>query len=344
MPSIHEQISEQFGALHRRLKGWQVFPEPVTPEPPFQPFSGYRLAPVVDDGRVQTVGSSLLAGLSRWLGGKSPASPEQRVEEEEPTPTPLVRTDLIELQTSLPANLNLPREAFEAFLSQLAACREPLSFELVGQPEQIHAQFTLAPSDAPLVRRQLGAYFPEAVFIPTHGTLEVFAQEDRHHAIVEFGLARECLFPLAGGGKLDPFIGLIAALGELREDERAVYQVLFQPCRNRWADSLVRSVTDQEGRSLFANRPEFAGLAREKVAEPLYAAPALPRPSWACLAQELGPARLLAAVVCTHTLAVVSLQVVDKALSASAPAMATLQSSAVAAATALFAAHLREAR
>jgi hypothetical protein len=272
MPSIHEQISEQFGALHRRLKGWQVFPEPVTPEPPFQPFSGYRLAPVVDDGRVQTVGSSLLAGLSRWLGGKSPASPEQRVEEEEPTPTPLVRTDLIELQTSLPANLNLPREAFEAFLSQLAACREPLSFELVGQPEQIHAQFTLAPSDAPLVRRQLGAYFPEAVFIPTHGTLEVFAQEDRHHAIVEFGLARECLFPLAGGGKLDPFIGLIAALGELREDERAVYQVLFQPCRNRWADSLVRSVTDQEGRSLFANRPEFAGLAREKVAEPLYAA------------------------------------------------------------------------
>ncbi len=81
-----------------------------------------------------------------------------------------------------------------------------------------------------------------------------------------------------------------------------------------------------------------------RCAEPLYSAPALPRPSWACLAQELGPARLLAAVVCTHTLAVVSLQVVDKALSASAPAMATLQSSAVAAATALFAAHLREAR
>ena len=77
---------------------------------------------------------------------------------------------------------------------------------------------------------------------------------------------------------------------------------------------------------------------------PLLAAPALPRPPWACLSHELGPARLLAAVVCTHSLAVVSLQVVDKALSASAPAMATLQSSAVAAATALFAAHLRDAR
>lgn len=153
MPSIHEQLSEQFGALHRRLKGWQVFPEPVTPEPPFQPFTGYTLAPVVDDGRVPTVGSSLLAGLSRWLGGKTTAPPELPVQEKEPEPTPLVRTDLIELQTSLPANLNLPREAFEAFLAQLAACGEPLSFELVGQPEQIHAQFVLSPSDAPLVRR-----------------------------------------------------------------------------------------------------------------------------------------------------------------------------------------------
>jgi hypothetical protein len=272
MPSIHEQLSEQFGALHRRLKGWQVFPEPVTPEPPFQPFTGYTLAPVVDDGRVPTVGSSLLAGLSRWLGGKTTAPAELPVQEEEPEPTPLVRTDLIELQTSLPANLNLPREAFEAFLSQLAACGEPLSFELVGQPEQIHAQFVLSPSDAPLVRRQLNAYFPEAVFSPTQGTLEPFTRDDRHHAIVEFGLARECLFPLASGGKLDPFIGLIGALGELREGERAVYQILFQPCRHRWADSLLRSVTDPEGHSLFVNRPEFAGLIREKVAQPLYAA------------------------------------------------------------------------
>ncbi len=272
MPSIHEQLSAQFAALDRRGRGWQVFPEPVTPEPPFQSFTGYTVSTVVDDGRVPTVGSSLLSGLSRWLGGKTAAPPELPAQEEEPEPTPLVRADLIELQTSLPANLNLPREAFEAFLSQLAACGEPLSFELVGQPEQIHAQFALSPVDAPLVRRQLNAYFPEAVFIPTQGTLEPFTRDDRHHAIVEFGLARECLFPLASGGKLDPFIGLIGALSELREDECAVYQVLFEPAHPGWADSLLRSVTDPAGRSLFVNRPEFAGLIREKVARPLYAA------------------------------------------------------------------------
>ena len=77
---------------------------------------------------------------------------------------------------------------------------------------------------------------------------------------------------------------------------------------------------------------------------PLHAAPPAARPSWACLVQELGPTRLLAAVVCVHTLAVMSLQVVDKALAASAAGMATLQSSAAAAATALLAAHLHDAR
>jgi hypothetical protein len=68
------------------------------------------------------------------------------------------------------------------------------------------------------------------------------------------------------------------------------------------------------------------------------------RPAWACLAQELGPTRLLAAVVCVHSLAVVSLQVVDKALAATAAGMATVQASAAAAATALLAAHLRDPR
>jgi len=272
MPSIHEQLSAQFAAFERRGRGWQVFPEPVTPEPPFQPFTGYTLAPVVDDGRVPTVGSSLLAGLSRWLGGKAVTTPEPPVTEtEEPEPTPLVRDELIELQTALPAKLNLSHEAFEALLSQLAACEEPLSFELFGRPESIHAQFALSPQDAPLVRRQLTAYFPEAVFIPAQGTLEPFTRDDQHRAVVEFGLARECLFPLAAG-KLDPFIGLIGALSELREEECALFQVLFQPCRYPWADSLLRCVTDSEGRSLFVNQPELAGLAREKVSRPLYAA------------------------------------------------------------------------
>lgn len=75
-----------------------------------------------------------------------------------------------------------------------------------------------------------------------------------------------------------------------------------------------------------------------------YPAEALPQPllSWTCprwafLLQELSPSRFVAASVCTDSLALVSLQVVDRAISASAMGMEVLKSSAVSSATALFA-------
>ena len=267
---VHEQLSEQFAAFERRGRGWQVFPEPVTPEPPFAPFSGYTLAPVVDDGRVPTAGSSLLSSLSRWLGGKSSAQPSLPVQEEEPEPTPLRRDDLIELQTSLPANLKTSPEAFTAFLSHLVTCAEPVSFELFGTAERIVAQFATSRTDADTVRRQLTAHFPEAAFLPTKDTLVPLADPDAQQAVVEFGLEKEFLLPLAGGS-LDPFVGLAGAMGELRAGECALYQVVFQPCRHPWRDSILRSVTDGEGGALFVNRPDLVLLAKGKVSQPLHA-------------------------------------------------------------------------
>jgi hypothetical protein len=41
MPSVHEQLSEQFYQWETRGRGWQVFEEPVHPEPPFVPFHGH---------------------------------------------------------------------------------------------------------------------------------------------------------------------------------------------------------------------------------------------------------------------------------------------------------------
>lgn len=270
MPSVHEQLSAQFAAFERRGRGWQVFPHPVTPEPPFQLFRGYSLAAVVDDGRRPTALSSMVAGLSRWLAPPAASEPEPEPDRE-PEPTPLVRNELVELQTTLPANLSLPRETFEAFLSHLAVCAQPLAFELFGQPEKIAAQFAVHPQDAPLVRRQLNAYFPEATFIPTPNSLAGFDDADGYHGVVEFGLAREFLRPLATG-KLDPFIGIVGALSELREREAGLFQVLFQPCQNRWSESIMRSVTDASGKALFVNRPDLVMLAKHKVSKPLYAA------------------------------------------------------------------------
>ena len=90
--------------------------------------------------------------------------------------------------------------------------------------------------------------------------------------VVEFGLENEFMMPLATG-KFDPFVGIIGALSELLPGELALFQILWQPVRNRWAESIVDSVTNGYGGSRFSeNYPELTSAAAKKVARPLFAA------------------------------------------------------------------------
>ena len=73
MPTAHDHYSQQFQKWEVRGRGWQVFPEPVSPEPPFVPF-GYRkmtetLAP--DDGRKPTLLSSLMRKVANTVAPKT---------------------------------------------------------------------------------------------------------------------------------------------------------------------------------------------------------------------------------------------------------------------------------
>lgn len=270
MASVHEQLSEQFYKWESRGRGWQVFDEPVAPEPPFRPFNGHYLpeAPVIDDGRRPTFLSSLFRKISQ-----PPQAPAIVEAEEEPELNSLIREPLVELQTSLPAKLDISHEAFDQFLANLSLCREPITFELLGNHKQVVAQFAACQSDVSQVRRQLQAHFPEATFLQRAGTLdeawdacvgdEVFA--------LEFGLEREFMLPLASG-KLDPFIGIIGALAELQPGELGLFQVLFQPVQHPWADSIVSSVSHADGKPFFVNSPELTAAAERKVARPLFAA------------------------------------------------------------------------
>lgn len=275
MSRLDEQLTDQFYAWEKRGRGWQVFAEPVSPEPPFTPFDGHYLpdAPPVDDGRRPTALSSFIQRLSGKLSTEPVAPPRIVEAEEELEPQPLMRDALLELQTSLPANLNIAKDAFEQLLANLSLCREPIAFELVGFENRVTAQFATHSEDAPLVRRQLQAYFPEAVFQTTENHLEnswhTCSGEDE--LVVEFGLAREFMLPLASG-KLDPFIGIVGALSELQADELGLFQVLFQPTREPWAKSIKWSVTHSDGKPFFVNMPELAGAAESKVAKSLYAA------------------------------------------------------------------------
>src|ERR1035437_8604344 len=223
MPSVHEHFSEQFQKWEIRGRGWQVFGQTVQPEPPFVPFTLRAMAPVVDDG----CRPSFLGSLFRKAAKPVPAvEPEP---EEEPGPTPLVRDSLVEFQASLPADLDIARESFDQFFRNLALCREPVAFELLGTHKRALAQFAASTEDASPVRKQLSAHFPDVQFRQTSGTLEkAWDDSNGDEALaVEFGLEREFMFPLATG-KLDPFIGIIGALAELQPGELALFQVLMQ--------------------------------------------------------------------------------------------------------------------
>ena len=275
MSRLDEQLTEQFHQWEQRGRGWQVFDEPVSPEPPFRPFEGHYqpAAPAIDDGLRPTFLSSLVRKLSGKLSTEAAAPPIIPEPEEEPEPTPLIRESLVELQASLPDKLDISQEAFEQFLLNLSLCREPIAFELVGSHKKVAAQFVAGENDAPLLRRQLQAYFPEAVFVPREGGLEqAWNTSTGDEALaVEFGLKHEFMLPLAIG-KLDPFIGIVGALAELQPGELGLFQVLFQPVQNPWAESIVNSVSHADGKPFFVDSPELTGAAENKVARPLYAA------------------------------------------------------------------------
>ncbi len=271
MPIVHDQLSEQFYRWEQRGRGWRVYGESVYPEPPFAPFDGHYQPEVraIDDGRRPTLLSSLFRKLVGSRPEGTPAAPEP---EEEPQPTPLVRESSVEFQASLPEKLDVAQEAFEQFLLNLSLCREPISFELLGIHKKVTAQFAAASSDAPLLRRQLQAFFPEAVFVPHGGALEKAWEKSEGDEVlaVEFGLGREFMLPLQSG-KIDPFIGIVSALSELQCGELGLFQVLWQPVQNRWAESIIASVTHEDGKPFFANQPELTSAAEDKIASPLFA-------------------------------------------------------------------------
>jgi hypothetical protein len=275
MSRLDEQLTEQFRQWELRGRGWQVFDEPVAIEPPFRPFNGHYLptASPIDDGRKPTFLSSFVERLSSRLSTAPPPVTVEPDTEEETEPISLIRDPLVELQAALPADLNIARDSFEQLFRNLALCREPVAFELVGSHRRVVAQFAACEADISLVRKQLSAHFPDVQFRQQEGTLENawLASTGNDAFAVEFGLEHEFMLPLTTG-KLDPFVSIVGALAELQPGELGLFQVLFQPVQHPWAESIVNSVTHADGKPFFVNSPELATAAENKVACPLYAA------------------------------------------------------------------------
>ena len=273
MAWLDTELTRQFYRWEECGRGWQVFPHPVSPEPPFRPFEGYAPPPVPtsDDGREHTFFSSLVDGIGSYFRPKSEAAVFEDVVE--PEAEEWYRGELAEIQVILPADAKITSESFARWLANLADFPEPITFEVLGTTEKIVIQFAIHPTSTEMLRRQLQGYFPDAVIlVAADGLSQAWQSEDEAEtAVVEFGLAREFMLPLADSPG-DLLIGITAALAELQVDELGLFQVTFQPVQHPWAQSIPQAVTDHNGKPIFVNRPELASSSLRKISQPLYAA------------------------------------------------------------------------
>ena len=281
--SLAERLTKQFYAWETRGRGWDLWPAPVEPEPHFVPFFGHYdpnpLTPI-DDGRRPRSWSGISQVLS-WLAGK-PAIPDQPTDSETVDPEPDLEPiwlcgseNLTEISVALPAETRIAADAMEQFFLGLGRLARPAAFEIVGARDVIGTQFVCGASDAVRLRGHVKALFPEATLTkPAASVKELWSRSGAEAAVVlEFGLSSECVRPLRRFGRLDPdpLAGLIGAMSSLSEDELAIFQILFMPTVNPWAESMLRAVTDGRGGSFFEDDPSMLSLAGQKVSAPLFA-------------------------------------------------------------------------
>jgi hypothetical protein len=277
-PTFAEQLTRDFYRWEKRCRGWQFWLDVVDLEPVYEPFFYHHIPyqPVVDDGRRPTLLSSLVEGIKKLVVGKADSEqiydPSFFLEELEPALFD-DSSALYESTISLSPEQKVSLDYAEEFILNLTSCSLPLSFEIIGTAQSSSIQFVCRETDLIQVRQQLNAYFPDAVVYREGLTLESLWDNDKHTVVVDFGLSQEFMRPIRTFGKLepDPLTGIVGALEDLDEGEIGILQILFQAARNPWAESILTSVTDWQGKSFFADSPEMLPLAKEKVQGPLFA-------------------------------------------------------------------------
>ena len=276
--SLPEELTRQFYEWERRGRGWQLWDVPVELEPPFRPCY-YRLPSPetnADAGRRQTWLSRL---VKLFVSDGNRGREENDGEDDaslllEPEPElDLHDEPIAEFEVLPPPDTAIDKTAAERLILNLSYCGAPIAYEVVGTSDGIRAQYACRESDSDQVQQQLQAHVPDAMVGRRGQALKDQWRSRNASVVVDFGLSQEFIRPLRTSRNFapDPLIGVVASLSQLRQSEVGVLQVLFQPTRAAWAQSVFHAVTDSEGGSFFVDAPEMVSLAREKISLPLYA-------------------------------------------------------------------------
>ncbi len=261
-----ETLTVEFTRWEQRGRGWTVWPHPVELEPPFRPFysHGQDRSKAVDDGRKSTFMSTI---VDRLLGNSGASRSELSLSEEESEPGEFHSFPLTELQLHLPFGLTTNKETMLQLIHSLTSLPHPVSFEILASFDSIRVQIACPAFLKVEIKQLLIAYIPEVVITEANGFLAQTMTQFPQSAIADFGLSLQFMRPLKTSKRFDPdpLLGLFSVLSGLGQNEIAVMQVLFQLTRHPWAQSILRAVTDLEGKDFFLDSPDFVSAAKEKV-------------------------------------------------------------------------------
>lgn len=274
VPDTRNARLEYLYAWERRCRGYDLYPHPVSIEPPFVP---YR------------------PGAPHELLSHSPFAPPA-------TPA------FAHIALDLPLDQKVTLAAASSFLTALPTASTSLAFEIVAHPTAIAYQLTCPESSAPGVlataqmhwpRAQLGAGpdFVRQSLIEqglvteslNNKALNNHSLNDHslndHSFVVEFGLQQFAFLPLtcSESWAIDPLSGVLAGLGTLEEGEVAGLQILFAPATRSWNAALLQVAAEFEEpqgnenhRAAYSNHlapfDPMQRAARAKLDSPLYAA------------------------------------------------------------------------
>ena len=277
---LSEELTQNFYRWEKRGRGWKVYDYPVELEPPYEPFFHYiSQKPALDDGRKETFFSKIKEKLKNLLIEEEKKTETFSFEENlsEPLPEPFIKDSKLSFfEITLPSQEILNFYEAEQFLLSLKHSNAPISFEIIGTFDGIFIQFSCQENDSFNLFEQLKAFFPEIIISETSDLLEKYWNRDERipKVIIDFGLSYEFMLPLRTfkDFKIDPLVGIIGALSELKENEIGIFQILFQGTKNPWQESIFRAVLDFEGKPFFVDAPQIVTLAKEKINRPLFAA------------------------------------------------------------------------
>jgi len=273
MPTALERRTQAFYEWEMLGRGWNQYPNVVRIEPPFQPFAASdQPSTIIDDGRRPT----LLGRLSAKLGGRNATPNVLESHSEAPTPQPFAGAEpLHEVELLVPADEKIDVAVAYEWLRNIAGARSPLAFEIVCDKARVSLRFAAEARDVGRIREQTLAFFPAMkVREAPRSVFDVWTESDGSVVgAMEFALAREFMLPLAEPStKTDLLTPVLAAFASLTAGDAAILQLLVEPVRAPWSTAALRAVTTPSGEPFFVDAPEITQLAREKCAQPLYAA------------------------------------------------------------------------